>query len=63
MEQRRVYGKSQWYHEPQSRQQAADVLPLVPDAAIAFCWIWPFPSPFLPKPAPGFRKREASRRR
>ena len=33
MEQRRVYGKSQWYHETQSRQQVADVLPLVPEAA------------------------------
>lgn len=33
MEQRRVYGKSQWYHETQSRQQTADVLPLVPEAA------------------------------
>ena len=33
MEQRRVYGKGQWYHETQARNQAADVLPLVPEAA------------------------------
>lgn len=33
MEQRRVYGKSQWYHETQARNQNADVLPLVPEAA------------------------------
>ncbi len=33
MEQRRVYGKSHWYHETQSRSQHSDVLPLVPEAA------------------------------
>ncbi|WP_297202783.1 CMD domain-containing protein [uncultured Pluralibacter sp.] len=33
MEQRRVYGKSQWYHETQSRQQTTEVLALVPEAA------------------------------
>lgn len=33
MEQRRVYGKNQWYHETQSRQHATEVLALVPEAA------------------------------
>ncbi|MGU3522581.1 CMD domain-containing protein [Enterobacteriaceae bacterium C23F] len=33
MEQSRAHGKSHWYHETQSRNQAADVLPLVPEAA------------------------------
>ena len=33
MEQRHLSGKSQWYHETQSRNQHADVLPLVPEAA------------------------------
>ncbi|MRS13361.1 CMD domain-containing protein [Enterobacteriaceae bacterium RIT691] len=33
MEQSRAHGKSQWYHETQSRNQTADVLPLVPEAA------------------------------
>ncbi|SNY59299.1 carboxymuconolactone decarboxylase family protein [Enterobacter sp. CC120223-11] len=33
MEQSRAHGKSHWYHETQARNQAADVLPLVPEAA------------------------------
>lgn len=33
MEQRRSHGKSHWYHETQARNQVADVLPLVPEAA------------------------------
>lgn len=33
MEQRRVSGKSHWYHETQSSTCPADVLPLVPEAA------------------------------
>ena len=33
MEQSRAQGKSQWYHETQSCNQTADVLPLVPEAA------------------------------
>lgn len=33
MEQRRAHGKSQWYHETQSRTQAADAVALVPEAA------------------------------
>ena len=33
MEQRRVDSKNQWYHETQSRQQAAEALALVPEAA------------------------------
>lgn len=33
MEQRRVDGKRQWYHETQSRSQASEVLALVPEAA------------------------------
>jgi uncharacterized protein YciW len=33
MEQRRAHGKSHWYHETQARNQTADVLPLVPEAA------------------------------
>lgn len=33
MEQRRAHGKSHWYHETQARNQVADVLPLVPEAA------------------------------
>lgn len=33
MEPRRVYGKSHWYHETQSRAQHSDVMPLVPEAA------------------------------
>lgn len=33
MEQRRVYGKSHWYHETQARNQTVDVLALVPEAA------------------------------
>ncbi|MFW0765709.1 CMD domain-containing protein [Trabulsiella odontotermitis] len=33
MEQRRVYGKSHWYHETQSRATRGDALPLVPEAA------------------------------
>ncbi|MBB1199464.1 CMD domain-containing protein [Enterobacteriaceae bacterium 89] len=33
MEQHHLTGKSQWYHETQSRNQDADVLPLVPEAA------------------------------
>lgn len=33
MEQRRVDGKSHWYHETQSRTQHSDVMPLVPEAA------------------------------
>lgn len=33
MEQRRVSGKSHWYHETQSTTCPADVLPLVPEAA------------------------------
>lgn len=33
MEQRRFSGKSQWYHETQSSQKQASVLPLVPEAA------------------------------
>lgn len=33
MEQRRVSGKSQWYHETQSSARQAQVLPLVPEAA------------------------------
>lgn len=33
MEQRRTHGKSHWYHETQARNQVADVLPLVPEAA------------------------------
>jgi len=33
MEQSRAHGKSHWYHETQARNQTADVLPLVPEAA------------------------------
>lgn len=33
MEQSRAHGKSHWYHETQARNQSADVLPLVPEAA------------------------------
>jgi uncharacterized protein YciW len=33
MEQRRVSGKSHWYHETQSSARQAQVLPLVPEAA------------------------------
>lgn len=33
MEQRHVYGKSQWYHETQARKPFNEVLPLVPEAA------------------------------
>jgi uncharacterized protein YciW len=33
MEQSRSHGKSHWYHETQGRNQVADVLPLVPEAA------------------------------
>ncbi|WET42551.1 CMD domain-containing protein [Citrobacter enshiensis] len=33
MEQRRIEGKSHWYHETQSNAWAQDVLPLVPEAA------------------------------
>lgn len=33
MEQRRVSGKSHWYHETQSSTRPTDVLPLVPEAA------------------------------
>ncbi|QIU88707.1 CMD domain-containing protein [Yokenella regensburgei] len=37
MEQRRVNGKSQWYHETQSRSNPLEVLPLVPEAAHVDC--------------------------
>ena len=33
MEQRRIEGKSHWYHETQSSTAEYDVLPLVPEAA------------------------------
>jgi len=33
MEQRRIEGKSHWYHETQSSTYPQDVLPLVPEAA------------------------------
>ena len=33
MEQRRIEGKSHWYHETQSSMYPQDVLPLVPEAA------------------------------
>lgn len=33
MEQRRLNGKSHWYHETQSSTGPQDVLPLVPEAA------------------------------
>ena len=33
MEQRRVSGKSHWYHETQSSARQAQALPLVPEAA------------------------------
>ncbi|MDA8481277.1 CMD domain-containing protein [Citrobacter sp. Awk 4] len=33
MEQRRIEGKSHWYHETQSNARTPDVLPLVPEAA------------------------------
>lgn len=33
MEQRRIEGKSHWYHETQSSTYPHDVLPLVPEAA------------------------------
>lgn len=43
MEQRRIEGKSHWYHETQSSMYPQDVLPLVPEAAHVddcFYWIW-----------------------
>lgn len=43
MEQRRIEGKSHWYHETQSSMFPQDVLPLVPEAAHVddcFYWIW-----------------------
>lgn len=43
MEQRRIEGKSHWYHETQSSTYPHDVLPLVPEAAHvddSFYWIW-----------------------
>lgn len=33
MEQRRIEGKSHWYHETQSSTYPQEVLPLVPEAA------------------------------
>ena len=33
MEQRRIEGKSHWYHETQSSKHPQDILPLVPEAA------------------------------
>lgn len=33
MEQRRITGKSHWYHETQSSTSPHDPLPLVPEAA------------------------------
>jgi hypothetical protein len=33
MEQRRVYGKSHWYHETQASSCPPEILPLVPEAA------------------------------
>ena len=43
MEQRRIEGKSHWYHETQSSTYPHDVLPLVPEALMSttvFYWIW-----------------------
>lgn len=43
MEQRRIEGKSHWYHETQSSTYPHDVLPLVPEAAHvddSFLLIW-----------------------
>jgi uncharacterized lipoprotein YbaY len=34
MEQRRVSGKSHWYHETQSSARQAQALPLVPEATL-----------------------------
>ena len=35
MEQRRIEGKSHWYHETQSSMYPQDVMPLVPEASVA----------------------------